>query len=114
MENKLLPSRINMDSSAHKIRNIHKNVELIMLRLGGKTVNSSYILLEGMIREAYGYYRFPKVGAVMTSLSYSHDLRCVFNVNFLGFENERNKFNKIKNLLEEALKRNGLNSVCKK
>lgn len=103
-----------MSYMGDKIRNLHKNVESIMIKLGGKTVNSSYILLDGRVKEAYGYYRFPKVGAVMTSLSYSEDLRCIFNVNFLGFENDRNKFKKIKTHIEEALKRNGLNSVPKK
>lgn len=98
---------------ADKIRRIHKNILRIMERLGGEVVNSSYILLDGVVREAYGYYRFPKIGAVFTSLSYSGDLRCIFHVNFLGFEKQRNKFNKVKNYLEESLRRNGLNRVNK-
>jgi hypothetical protein len=114
MINQLRSQRVEIHSRADKIRSIHKNIEEIMIKLGGNVVNSSYILLDGAAREAYGYYKFPKVGAVMTSLTLSEDLRCNFSVKFLGFENERNKFNKIKAHIEEALKRNGLNSVHKK
>ena len=114
MENQLLPSKIEMNSNGNKIKSIHKSVMDIIIKLGGKVVNSSYILLDGTAREAYGYYKFPKVGAVMTSLTYSNDLRCNFSVKFLGFEKERNKFNKIKTHIEEELKRSGLNSVQKK
>jgi hypothetical protein len=50
----------------------------------------------------------------MTSISFSEDMRCLFDVKFLGFANERNKFNKIKAHLEEALRKSGLNSVDKR
>lgn len=115
MERQLIyPGRERKYSKEDKIRNIHKSVENLMIRLGGKVVNSSYILLEGVAREAYGYYRFPKVGVVMTILTYSNNLRCNFSVRFLGFEKDRNKYNKIKKHLEELLKRSGLNRVEKR
>jgi hypothetical protein len=114
MNNQLFPSINEVSSRSNKIKIIQKNVMDIMRKLGGKVVNSSYLLLEGIVREAYGYYRFPKVGAVMTSLSFSEDLRCLFDVKFVGFENERGKFNKIKAHLEEALRKSGLNSVDKR
>lgn len=113
MENQLIFPRIEITVPGYKIKLVHKNVMDIMRKLGGEVANSSYILLEGVPREAYGYYRFPNIGAVMTSLSYSEDMRCVFDVRFLGFAKHRNKFNKIKNYLEGALKRSGLNSVNK-
>jgi hypothetical protein len=114
MENQSVYPNNEIYFDPDKIRKIHKNIMYIMTRLGGKVDNSSYILLDGMVREAYGYYKFPKVGAVMTSLTFSNDLRCNFSVRFLGFEKDRNKFNKIKDYLEEALRRSGLNRVEKR
>jgi hypothetical protein len=114
MNNQLFPSTIEMISRGNKIKVINKDIMNLIRKLGGKVVNSSYVLVDGTAREAYGYYRFPNVGAVMTSLSFSEDLRCNFSMKFLGFEKERNKFNKIKTHIEEALRRSGLNSVQKK
>ena len=114
MNNQLFPSINEISSRNNKIKLIHKNVMDVMVKLGGKVVNSSYILLEGVAREAYGHYKFSNVGAVMTSISFSEDMRCLFDVKFLGFANERNKFNKIKAHLEEALRKSGLNSVDKR
>lgn len=114
MNNQLFPSINEISSRGNKIKIIQKNVMDVMRKLGGKVVNSSYILLDGVTREAYGYYKFPNIGAVMTSLSLSEDLRCLFDVRFLGFESEKNKFNKIKAHLEEALRKSGLNSVQKR
>ena len=114
MNNQLFPSINEISSRSNKIKLIHKNVMDVMVKLGAKVANSSYILLDGIVREAYGNYKFSKVGAVLTSISFSEDMRCLFDVKFLGFENEKNKFNKIKAHLEEALRKSGLNGVDKK
>ena len=65
-------------------------VAVVLRKLGGKVINSSYILSEGLPREAYGYYNFPYLGVIKTFLK-SNNSEYVFSVNFLGFDQDKGK-----------------------
>ncbi len=97
--------------SSERIRIIHKSIQRVMLNLKSKIVNSSYILLDGNIREAYGYYTFPNIGAVFTTLSLSHDNRVLFHVNIVGFEKDIKKYFLVRENLEGLLNKKGLNRI---
>jgi len=98
-------------SGEYKIKKINENIEYIMKRLGGKVINSSYIILDGSATEAYGYYAFSGLGIITTSLTYSNNSRYNFCANFIGFEGKIEKYNTIKKYLENALKNTGLSKA---
>jgi hypothetical protein len=93
--------------NGNKIRSISENFEEIMKRLGGRVINSTCILLDGVATEAYGYYNFPNLGVVIISLKYNEGL----SVNIFGFENKTEEYNNIKKYIEHILEKAGLNKV---
>lgn len=101
-------------SSEDKIRKINENIEYIMKRLGGKVINSSYIILDGSATEAYGYYAFAGLGIITTSLTYSNHSGYNFCADFIGFEGKEEDYNIIKKYLENALKNTGLSRAERK
>jgi hypothetical protein len=91
-----------------KVKKINEHIAYLMSKLGGKVINISYILSDGVATEAYGYYDFPKLGRVAVSLARSNRLGYNFCATLLGFEKKKEKYNKIKRNLMEVLKRVGL------
>jgi hypothetical protein len=94
----------NTTPGRNHIANINENVEKLMRKAGGIVMNSSYILNEGFPSEAYGYYMFPRLGLVKTSLT-SEDSEYILSVNFIGFEDDVERYNKLKMYIESILKR---------
>jgi hypothetical protein len=92
--------------NGNKIRVISDNIEEAMKRLGGRVINNTCILSDGVPTEAYGYYEFPKLGAIVTiALKYDWG----FDATLLGFEVETEEYNNIKKYIEYTLKKVGLN-----
>src|SRR4030042_3326035 len=88
--------------SVNNIADINENVEKLIKRLGGIVMNSSYILNEGLPSEAYGYYMFPRLGLIKTTLVFDNDSsEYVLSVNFYGFEGQTEKYNKLKLYIED-------------
>lgn len=88
----------------NNLMRINETLGLLLTRLGGKVINSSYMLSERMPVEAYGYYHFSNLGIIRTFLK-SNNSGYLFSVNFSGFEADIEKYNKLKNYIEETLKK---------
>lgn len=97
--------------SGEDIKKINVFFERVMKSFGGKTINNSYVLSDGIVTEAYGYYLFPNLGKITISLINSKHSGYNFCANFVGFEEEKEKYNNIKDYIEYALKVAGLNPV---
>ena len=50
-----------------EFKKINMYIENAIKKLGGKIINISYILSEGIVTEAYGCYEFPQLGVITTS-----------------------------------------------
>ena len=99
MEQKLI-----YKSRADNLVHVNESFEKLMKRLGAKVVNSAYILSEGLPTEAYGYYIFEELGIVTTVLI-SKNSECHVSVNFSGFEDKIESYNKLKMYIEDTLKK---------
>jgi hypothetical protein len=111
MEEQLIYSAKERYSYGDEIKKINENVENIIKELGGKVINSSYILSEGIVTEAYCYYEFSGLGIITTSLIHSRHFEYSLCINLLGFKEKTEKYKRIKRDLIRALKKSGLNSV---
>ncbi len=81
---------------------INESVERMMKKIGALVVNSAYILTDGSPSEAYGYYMFPRMGLITTTLT-CEDSEYNLSVNFFGFEGHKENYNKIKIYIEDIL-----------
>ena len=86
------------------IVSLNESVEALIKRLGGIVMNSSYLLTDGWASEAYGYYMFPRLAIIKTSLKIE-DGEYIFSVDFYGFEGKIDKYNKLKRYIEDTLKK---------
>jgi len=104
MQTKVTYTAEGVNPRENYIANINESVEKLIKRLGGLVVNSSYILTEGLPSEAYGYYMFPRLGIIKTSLNIE-DGEYVLSVIFLGFEGHTESYTKLKMYIEDTLKK---------
>lgn len=111
MENQLLYTAKERYSYGDEVVKINETVEKIIKELGGKVVNNSYILSEGIITEAHCSYEFSGLGRITTSLVRSKNFEYALCINLLGFKEETEKYKSIKRHLVSSLKRSGLNKI---
>jgi hypothetical protein len=104
MQTRVIYTAESRNHSVNKIAAINESVEKLLKKVGGIVMNSSYILNEGLPSEAYGYYMFPRIGLIKTCLIYENS-EYVFSVTFLGFEGQREKYNRLKVYIEDILKK---------
>lgn len=104
MNEKITYSAKERSPGQNNLMRINETVGVLLIRLGGKVVNSSYVLSEGLPVEAYGYYHFSNLGVIRTFLK-SNNSEYVFSLNFSGFETDMEKYNNLKRYIEETLKK---------
>ncbi|MGY4884837.1 MAG: hypothetical protein ACP5NZ_04640 [Nanobdellota archaeon] len=106
MQTRIVYTAESANPRINHIANINESVERLIKRLGGLVMNSAYILNEGLPSEAYGYYMFPRLGLIKTSLK-MEDNEYILSVSFYGFESEsdKEKYAKLKIYIEDTLKK---------
>jgi hypothetical protein len=104
MEEQLVYNAREKVPGQNNLMRINESVGLVLRRLGGIVVNSTYLLSEGKPVEAYGYYKFPKLGIIRTILKSNHS-EYTFFVNFLGFEGNKENYYKVRMYIEDTLKK---------
>ncbi len=103
MQTRVIYTAEGRNPNENHIEEINESVEKLMKKIGAIVVNSAYILSEGSPSEAYGYYMFPRLGLITTTLT-CEDSEYNLSVNFFGFEGHKENYNKIKMYIEDTLK----------
>jgi hypothetical protein len=104
MKEKITYSAKERHHGQNNLVRIHEAVAVVLRKLGGKVINSSYVLSEGFPVEAYGYYNFQNLGVVKTFLRCNNS-DYLFSVNISGFDEDLEKCNWVKAYIEDTLKK---------